>query len=153
MKRHLIIISLLIIFFSCKKNSSKPATVSVTDADLQGKWRLISETRSGTYNNTSYIGLPTDFLEYKSDGKAYSFIQGQNGLIYSYNLNTIENTLNFMYIAHLNNPPHACTASPGCPRLAEVRFISTNLLVLSNTFRDTISGQPRSITIIDSLTK
>jgi hypothetical protein len=150
MKAIIIFALLLITCFSCKKDSPKPVTLS--DANLQGKWRLISETRSGSFN-ARYEGLSTDYIEYKSDGKAYSFIQGQYGLIYTYNLNTTDKTLNFMYINHVNNPPHPCTTSPGCPRLAHVNFFSKDLLLLGNTYLDTISGQVYTLTLVDSLTR
>ncbi|MEP7373993.1 MAG: hypothetical protein ABI675_11425 [Chitinophagaceae bacterium] len=154
MKTMTIFILLVILFSTCKKDSAKPMTV--TAADIQGKWRLISETLTGTYDNKRYAGFPTEFIEYKSDRKAYSSLQGQGGLVYSYNLNPADNTLNFMYISTAPNllAFFPCTGSPGCPRVAGIKYISKNLLVLGNTFRATgANGDKFEMILLDSLSK
>ena len=47
-----------------------------------------------------------------------------------------------------------CTGSPGCPRLAEVKYISKSLLVLGNTFRAIAPNNDIiEFTIVDSLSK
>ncbi len=157
MRTNRILIVLTIILFSCNKNENNSSNSVPEDinAKLQGKWYLSSETRSGSYDNSIYKGLPSDNIEYKADGKAYSQLQGQYGLFYDYNLNTTNRTILFQYISthpqFITTQP--CSSSPGCLRLAKVKLISDRLLVLDNTFRDTTNGIISTMTIIDSLSK
>lgn len=157
MRINKIFIALSIIFFSCSKNENN-STNNVPediDAKLRGKWYLTSETRSGSCENSTYKGLPSDYIEYRADRKAYSRIQGQYGSSYDYELNIANKTVLFHYIT--TNPmfmiTQPCRTGSGCLRVAQLKFISDNLLVLGNTFRDTTNGVISTLTITDSLAR
>ena len=143
-----------LILFSCSKTEINSVNAAEDiHAKLLGKWYLISETKSGSYDNATYKGLPNDYIEYRSDGKAHSRLQGQYDLTYDYSLNNINKTILFQYV-----DPHPyfmisqpCNTGPGCLRLAEIKFLSNSLLVLGNTFRDTTNGVISTLIITDSL--
>lgn len=157
MRTNRILVALSIIFLSCTKSENNPTNNVPEDinAKLRGRWYLTSETRSGTYENSTYKGLPSDYIEYRANGKAYSRIQGQYDISYDYQLNTANKAIFFQYIT--THPTfmitQPCSSSPGCPRVANVKFISDKLLVLGNTFQDTTNGVVSTLTITDSLTR
>ena len=157
MYRIRIIIALFLFIASCNKNDkdiSSNASKNIA-TKLRGEWHLISETRSGSFDNSTYRGLSSDYIEYRADGKAYSRIQGQWDLIYENNLDTVQKTMLFQYVS---THPHfmstqPCAGSPGCPRVAKIKFISDHLLVLGNSFEETTNGTISSLTITDSLSR
>ncbi|MEJ7586020.1 MAG: hypothetical protein WKI04_00525 [Ferruginibacter sp.] len=153
--RSLIILS--IIFFSCKKNENKSTNNDTEDiiTRLKGKWHLTSETRSGSYDHSTYEGIPSDYIEFMADGKVNSRIQGQWGLIFDYQLDAPNKTILFQYVTthpiFLTTQP--CNSNLGCLKIAHVKFISDKILVLGNTFSDTKNGVLNTLTITDSLSK
>lgn len=155
MKTTITAVALIILLWSCSEKNDPGSDTRPLNEELQGRWRLVSETRSGSYDNSRYQGLATDFIEYRADGKAYSEFQGQAGLSYNQQVNNAEKTLRFQFLCthpyYLSTYP--CFTAPDCSKTAKVQFISVNLLVISQSFRDTTNGVVASLTIVDSLVR
>lgn len=151
MKHLKIFILLSVCIISCKKKDSK---ISL-DEQLVGKWNFISESLIDGAGLPLYRGKTYEFLEFKTDGKAYSNISGQVGLIYLYQLNSSNETIMFNYVqtstSFLVNIPCA-GPSGGCLRQAKIKYLSNNLLVLGNTFIDPNNANS-SVTYLDSLSR
>lgn len=68
---------LAIIFSACKKDSS--TTTKTTREKILGKWTVVSQTDSTYYNGTlrtsAYMGVSTDYVDFRSDSKVYSNFQ------------------------------------------------------------------------------
>lgn len=155
MKTIIAIAALILLTWSCSEKNEPDFNTKPLNEQLLGRWRLLSETRSGSYENSVYKGLPSDYIEYRSDGKAYSQIQGQFGLSYNQQVDATAKTLRFQFLCthpyYLSTYP--CFTPPDCSKTAKVQFISDNLLVLSQSFRDTTNGVIASLTITDSLAR
>ena len=82
MKTIIAITAVLLLVWGCNEKNEPGFDTKPLNEQLLGRWRLISETRSGSYENSRYKGLPSDFIEYRADGRAYSEIQGQFGFSY-----------------------------------------------------------------------
>jgi hypothetical protein len=151
MKYLKIFILLSVSINSCKK---KDSSISL-DEKLVGRWNLISESLIDGAGFPLYRGTASAFIEFKVDGKAYSNIPGQVGLIYPYQLNSSNETMMFNYVqtsvSFLANIPCA-DPSGGCLRQAKIKYLSNNLLVLGNTFVDPNNANS-SATYLDSLSR
>jgi hypothetical protein len=125
------------------------------DEKLVGRWNLKSESLIDGNGFPLYRGTAYEYIEFKTDGKAYSNIQGQVGLIYPYQLNASNETMLFNYVqtsvSFLVNIPCA-GPSGGCLRQAKIKYLSNNLLVLGNTFIDP-NNPNSSVTYLDSLSR
>ena len=66
----------LTVFNSCKKEEHNPST----QEKLLGKWKVLKflaiDESTGAYQRAPYNGTPADYIDYRSDGKAYSYIEG-----------------------------------------------------------------------------
>ncbi len=73
MKKLLLFTMLLatIAISSCSKDSAKPTLV--------GKWKFVSMIYKSGTTTDSYIGLPADYLDFKSNGVLESYVDGQTG--------------------------------------------------------------------------
>jgi hypothetical protein len=155
MKTIITIAAVLILIWGCNEKNEPGFDTKPLNEQLLGRWRLVSETRSGSYENSRYKGLPSDFIEYRADGRAYSEIQGRFGFSYNQQVNTSTKTLRFYFLCthpyYLSTYP--CLTPPDCSKTANVQFISDDLLVLSQNFRDTSNGVIASLTIVDSLVR
>jgi hypothetical protein len=64
-------------FIACKKESAKPKT---TQDKIAGIWKLHSSVvdnfYSGTSHITTYTGTAADYVDFRNDGKVYSFVDG-----------------------------------------------------------------------------
>lgn len=65
-----------LLFAACKKNTDKPSSPS-----LQGKWGIVNESildvEDGTTVYTdSYTGVAADYIDFRSDNKVYSLVDG-----------------------------------------------------------------------------
>lgn len=155
MKNVLAFTMLTILSWSCGEKNDPTVDKKPLNEQLLGRWQLISETRSGSYENSVYKGLATDFIEYRTDGKAYSELQGQFGLSYNQQVDATAQTLRFQFLCthpyYLSTYP--CFTPPDCAKTAKIQFISAKLLVLTQSFRDTTNGVIASLTITDSLSR
>jgi len=79
MKTKLLCIILLISmgFIACKKESVTPKT---TQDKIAGKWKVHSSVvdifYSGTSHIVTYTGTAADYVDFRNDGKVYSFVDG-----------------------------------------------------------------------------
>ncbi|MFN7689243.1 MAG: hypothetical protein ACK5OP_16065 [Sphingobacteriales bacterium] len=155
MKTIITIAAVLILIWGCNEKNEPGFDTKPLNEQLLGRWRLVSETRTGSYENSRYKGLPLDFIEYRADGRAYSEIQGQFGFSYNQQVNNSAKTLRFYFLCthsyYLSTYP--CLTPPDCAKTANVQFISDDLLVVSQSFRDTSNGVVASLTIVDSLVR
>ena len=62
---------------SCKKESTAPISKSTQDK-IAGKWKLQSSIANdfyaGTSHITTYTGTAADYVDFRNDGKVYSFV-------------------------------------------------------------------------------
>ncbi len=95
MKKLLLFTMLLatIAISSCSKDSAKPTLV--------GKWKVASSiSKLGTSSDT-YIGLPADYFDFKSNGILEYFVDGiEDTLEYTISGNTV--TIEFTTISPIN---------------------------------------------------
>lgn len=78
----LIIVALTVITtISCKKDDDKDVPTDPMAAKIQWKWQveniIVSENLSGVEQSITYDGLPTDYVEFRKDGKMYTEYQGK----------------------------------------------------------------------------
>ena len=64
-----------LLFTACKKNHDKSAT------SLQNKWGVVNETdlvveSEVTTSNDTYTGVAADYIDFRSDNKVYSLVNG-----------------------------------------------------------------------------
>ena len=65
-------------FIACKKESiTQPKT---TQEKMLGKWNLVSTVTNDFYNGsphlTTYTWLPSDYIDFRANGKAYGYNNG-----------------------------------------------------------------------------
>jgi len=69
-------LSTALIFAACKKNTDKPSSPS-----LQGKWGVVNESILDVENgitvySNNYTGVAGDYVDFRSDNKVYSLVDG-----------------------------------------------------------------------------
>ena len=77
--KKLILYSVLLtalLFAACKKNTDKPSSPV-----LQGKWGIVNEAVLDVENGTTvytdnYTGVAADYIDFRSDNKVYSLVDG-----------------------------------------------------------------------------
>ena len=164
MIKAIVIASLItIIISSCKKNDSIDSN-AVDLSKLPGKWKFISESRTGDDNSSRRSQYESETLTYK-DGIAYSNIQGQLGSFYNYNLNSTNNSLSFLFTGLggcTNNCQHWNGAfwsdfvnNGGLIKEAKIHRLDNSFLIIGNTFTvyDTTMHKNLTVTILDSLSR
>ena len=66
---------------SCDKDDEEEMGTDPMAAKIQWKWQVenivINENLSGVERYTTYDGLPTDYVEFRDDGKMYTEYQGK----------------------------------------------------------------------------
>jgi len=85
-KRYLLVsFAILTVLNCCKKNDHVPST----QEKILGKWKILRfvdiNEATGAYLSAPYNGAPTDYAEYRADGKLYSYIAGQTDT-FTYNI-------------------------------------------------------------------
>ena len=164
MKNIQVLFFLIVFLVSCKKSDTN-SNNQIDLTKLPGKWKFISESRTGDDKSDIRAEYETETLTYKN-GIAYSSIQGQIGSFYKYNLNSTDKSLSFLYMG------------PGCTnncqfanRLfwadvinnnnsslimeAKIQRLDDNYLIMGNTFTvyDTTVKKNFVVTVVDSLSR
>jgi hypothetical protein len=74
----LLLTAAILPWISCKKESAKPKT---TQDKIGGKWKLQSSVVDNFYlgasHITTYTGIAADYVDFRNDGKVYSFVDGR----------------------------------------------------------------------------
>ena len=69
------------IITSCKKEDAAPKP-KTTQEKIAGKWRLESSARNDFYAGVphfiTYTGTAADYVDFRNDGKVYSFVDGNS---------------------------------------------------------------------------
>lgn len=64
-----------LLFTACKKDKEQ-----TTQERLQGSWKIESSILkvvvAGTPNTSTYAGQPTDYVDFRTDGKVYTSVNG-----------------------------------------------------------------------------
>jgi hypothetical protein len=73
-----ILFALSSFFFSCKKDNND--IIKTTSSKVQGKWKIdsivVNQYFNGTYNKSTNMGTPEDYVEFRSDGRMLTSFQG-----------------------------------------------------------------------------
>lgn len=164
MKNISVIVCLIVLLLSCKKSDTNSSN-QIDLTKLPGKWKFISESRTGDDKSDIRAKYETETLTYKN-GIAYSSIQGQFVYFYNYNINSTDKSLLFLYMG------------PGCTnncqfanRLfwgdlinnnnsslimeAKIQRLDDNYLIMGNTFTvyDSTVKKNFVVTVVDSLSR
>jgi hypothetical protein len=97
MKKLLILISLIsVIVVSCKKGGDEPTPlVKTTLEKLLGVWKpqnlIFNDYSPGSFSSDTTVGTPTDYLEFRNNGKSYLKFQNLSGNNIDSSLYTIVN--------------------------------------------------------------
>lgn len=72
----------VLIISACKKSNNS----STASPSLMGKWGVVSVSDTMVINGSvlysdNYMGTPSDYLEFRSDGKAHAFINGNDNTV------------------------------------------------------------------------
>ena len=77
----LILMAGAVIFTSCKK--SNDSTAATTQQKITAKWGVAStidkEFHFGVTNTINYTGLAADYVDFRNDGKVYTYINSSYG--------------------------------------------------------------------------
>ncbi|MFI5161417.1 MAG: hypothetical protein ACHQHN_09075 [Sphingobacteriales bacterium] len=92
-----VLFAAVVLVSSCKNEIVKPASTTTTtivdepSTNIAGKWNLVKDSTSnqfiGPVHNTVYIGTPSDYYDFRADGKCYISSNGSNDTV-SYKMGT-----------------------------------------------------------------
>lgn len=123
MKKWILVASLgMITLVACKKDDEMVVKEKTTSEKIVGMWKFTNALYSGSFNGMAdkdtIIGKPADFLNFKTNGKLVTFVDGElDSANYSittdnkvaiagdaiYDIKTL-NTTNFTLFARENGP-------------------------------------------------